>query len=105
MSGSGGGGYVPPQRAKFDCEIGQIITILSSIDYTLLKKLQVGTILEVEIGVNESLVVLNADGEIVGSIVHPNTSDIIECIKKGNHYNAEIVEINYPACKVKVKSI
>ncbi|TBX69622.1 hypothetical protein EZL74_07020 [Flavobacterium silvisoli] len=105
MSGSGGGGYVPPQRAKFDCDNGQVITTLSSVDLIVLKKLAVGVILEVEIGGNESLVVIDADGEIVGSIVHPSTSDIIECIKKGNHYEAEIVEINYPACKVKIKSI
>lgn len=105
MSGSGGSGYVPPQRTKFDCENGQIITMLSSVDLVVLKKLVSGIILEVEIGVNESLIVLNADGEIVGSIVNPSTSDIIECIKKGNHYDAEILEINYPACKVKIKSI
>lgn len=104
MSGSGGGGYVPPQRTKFDCENGQIITILSSVDLVVLKKLVAGIVLEVEIGESESLIVLNANGERVGSIIHPNTSDIIECIKKGNHYDAEIVEINYPACKVKIKS-
>jgi len=104
MSGSGGGGYVPPQRTKFDCENGQIITILSSVVLVVLKKLVAGIVLEVEIGESESLIVLNADGERVGSIIHPSTSDIIECIKKGNHYDAEIVEINYPACKVKIKS-
>ena len=103
MSGSGGGGYVPPQRAKFDCETSQIITFLSSIDLIALKKLSIGTILEVEIGKNEALIVLNADGEIIGSIVHPSTTDIIECIKMGNHYEAEIIEINFPACKVKIK--
>lgn len=105
MSGSGGGGYVPPQRAKFDCKNGQIITMLSSIDLIVLKKLAVGTILEVEIGASESLVVIDADGETVGSIVHPSTSDIIECIKSGNQYESEIIEINFPACKVKIKSI
>ncbi|OOG75445.1 hypothetical protein [Flavobacterium sp. A45] len=103
MSGSGGGEYVPPQRAKFDCETSQIITILSSIDLVVLKKLSVENILEIEIGKNEALIVLNADGEIIGSIVHPSTADIIECIKIGNHYEAEIIEINYPACKVKIK--
>jgi hypothetical protein len=104
MSGSGGSGYVPPQRTKFDCENGQIITILSSVDLVVLKKLVSSMVLEVAIDKNESLIVLNGDGERVGSIIHPSTSDIIECIKKGNHYDAEIVEINYPACKVKIKS-
>lgn len=105
MSGSGGGGYVPPQRAKFNCETSQIITNLSSIDLIVLKKLFVGNILEIEIGKNEALIALNSDGEIIGSVVHPSTTDIIECIKMGNHYQAEIIEINYPVCKVKVKSI
>lgn len=105
MSGSGGGGYVPPQRAKFDCENGQIITNISSIDFVVLKKLSVGTKLNVEISANESLILIDADGELLGSIIHPSTADIIECIKKGNIYNAEIIEINFPACKIKVKSI
>lgn len=105
MSGSGGGGYVPPQGAKFDCENGQIITTMSSANLVVLKKLGLGIILEIEIGENDSLVIINADGEIVGSIVHPSTSDIIECIKNGSNYEAKIVEINYPSFKLKIKSI
>ena len=105
MCGSGGSGYIPPQSTKFDCENGQLTTTLSSVDLIVLRKLVVGTILEVEIGANESLVAIDADGEIVGSIIHPNTSDIIECINKGNHYNGEVVVIDYPACRIKIKSI
>lgn len=105
MSGSGGGGYIPPERTKFDCIKGQIITVLSSIDLIVLKKLAQGNLLEVEIDKNEALIVINSDGETVGSILHPNTIDIIECIKGGNYYSAEIIEINFPACKVKIKSI
>ena len=47
MSGSGGGGYVPPQGAKFDCENGQIITTMSSANLVVLKKLGLGIILEI----------------------------------------------------------
>ncbi len=105
MSGSGGGGYVPPQRTKFDCKLSQINTLLSSIDLDVLKKLSVKDILEVEIGDNEALIVIDKDGEILGSVVHINTSDIIECIKKGNNYDATILEINFPVCRIRIKSI
>ncbi len=105
MCGSGGGGYIPPQSTKFDCKNGQITITLSSVDLIVLRNLLLGTILEVEIGANGSLVVINADGEIVGSIIHPNTADIIDCINNGNHYNGEVVEIDFPACRIKIKSV
>lgn len=104
MSGSGGGGYVPPQRTKFDCETSQIDTLLSSIDLAVLKKLKVKDDLDVEIGDNGALIVISGDGELVGSVVHINTSDIIECVNQGYTYKATIIEINFPACKVRIKS-
>ncbi len=105
MSGSGNGGYTPPQRTIFDCETSRINTNLSSVDFELLKKIVIGDFLEVEIGERETLVVINGDGEVVGSIVHVNTVDIIECIKKGSEYKAEVINITFPACRVLIKSI
>ena len=52
-SGSGGGGYIPPQRNEFDCETSFIITNVSSIDLTALAKHTVGIFLDVIIGDNE----------------------------------------------------
>lgn len=105
MSGSNGGGYIPPQRAKFDCDTGIIITNVSSIDLTILQKHQAGNTLYVIIGENEALLIENGDGEILGAILHLNTPDIINCIKQGAIYKAEILKIINPACKVKIQRI
>ena len=103
MSGSGGGGYVPPQRTKFDCDTSKIITIVSSIDIAVLKKHSVGVFLDVIINVGGALVLEDGDGEILGAILHLNTSDIISCIENGTEYEAEIVKINFPSCTVKIQ--
>ncbi|WP_116771063.1 hypothetical protein [Maribacter litoralis] len=102
MSGSGGGGYVPPQRTKFDCETSIIVSTVSSINLTILEKHNVGQILFLMIGENEELLIEDGDGEILGAILHSNTSDIINCMKQGATYQAEITTINSPTCKVKI---
>ncbi|MGE9311083.1 hypothetical protein ACLOAU_05535 [Niabella sp. CJ426] len=103
MSGSGSGGYVPPQRTKFDCDSSIIKTNVSSIDLTILSKHEIGNILNVELGENEALLLEDGDGETLGAILHSNTTDIIDCIKQGAEYEAEILTINFPACKVEIR--
>lgn len=102
MSGSGGGGYIPPQRNKFDCETSFILTIVSSINLIVLAKHKVGIILDVIIGNNGQVLLEDGDGEILGAILHSNTPDLIECIESGAKYEAEIQRINTPACTVKI---
>jgi len=102
MSGSGGGGYVPPQRNQFDCESGFILTNISSINLNVLAKHTIGVMLDVIIGDNEQVLLEDGDGEILGAILHSNTPDLIECIKNGTEYEAEIQTINTPTCKVKI---
>jgi len=103
MSGSGGGGYEPPQRTKFDCDISIIATIVSSLNIKVLEKRKIGDILEVVLGKNQSLALEDGDGEILGAILHLNTSDIIDCIHNGASYEAEILSINSPACRVQIR--
>ena len=104
MSGSGGGGYEPPQRTKFDCYTSIINTTVSSLDVKILEKRKAGDILKVVLGRNESLLLEDGDGEILGAILHLNTPDIIDCIKNGASYKAEIININSPACRVKIST-
>jgi hypothetical protein len=103
MSGSGGGGYIPPQRNKFDCETSIILTNVASIDLTVLAKHRIGFFLDVILGNNEEVLLEDGDGEVLGAILHSNTPDLIECIKNGAQYEAEIQKINTPTCMVKVK--
>lgn len=103
MSGSGGGGYIPTQSSVFDCENSIITTNVSSINLEVLNKRKIDDLLIVEIGVSESLVLVDGDGEKLGSILHTNTTDIFECIKLGHEYEAVITNITFPACRVKIK--
>lgn len=103
MSGSSGGGYVPPQRTKFDCETSIIRTIVSTIDLAVLAKHKQEEILDVVVGKNEELLLEDGNGEILGAILHLNASDIINCINQGAAYEAEIIKINTPACQVEIR--
>lgn len=103
MSGSGGGGYEPPQRTKFDCYTSIITTTVSSLNVIVLEKRKIGDILEVVFGKNESLLLEDGNGEILGAILHLNTPDIIDCIKNGVIYEAEVQSINSPACRVQIR--
>lgn len=102
MSGSGGGGYIPPRRNVFDCETGTITTNVSSIDLVVLAKHVVGIFLEVVLGKKGEVLLEDGDGEILGAILHPNTPDLIKCITDGANYEAEILIINTPVCRVRI---
>lgn len=104
MSGSGGGGgYDPPPAVKFDCITSYIKTVLSSINLTVLNKHEVGAILIVSIEGNDTVIVEDGDGEILGSILHANSDDLTECIKAGNVYSAEIIIKTAVSCTVLIK--
>lgn len=103
MSGSRGGGYAPPKRVEFNCDTSVITTTVSSIDIEVLKKHRFGDILDVVLTGKEILILEDGDGEILGSILHENTIDIIECIKRGASYEAEIKKISSPACHVQIR--
>ena len=105
MSGSGGGGYVPPQSVKFNCESGVLSTAVSSVDLVVLAKHRTGDILDVELSEFETVILVNSNGETLGSVAHRSTAELIECIKKGNNYQATITSINTPACNVKIERI
>lgn len=102
MSGSGRGGYIPPQSSRFDCNLTIITTTVSSIDTDVLSKHQVGDVLDVVLSPTNTLILEDGDGEILGSIVHINTPDIIECINNAAVYEAEIIRIASPACYVRI---
>ena len=58
--------------------------------------------MDVRLGGKDEVILEDGDGEILGAILHSNTSDLIACIKNGAKYNAKIQKINTPACTVKI---
>lgn len=105
MSGSGGGGYVPPQSVKFDCESGILSTAVSSIDLAVLATQRIGDLLTIELSEIDAVILVNGNGETLGSIAHRSTVELIDCIKRGNDYQATITSINTPACNVRIERI
>jgi len=101
MSGSGSGGYTPSPRTSFDCETGTIITSLSSVNIEALPSHSVGDLLIVEIYKN-TIVVVDNNGEILGSILHSNVNELKDCIELGNQYTARITSITETSCTVRI---
>jgi hypothetical protein len=103
MSGSGNGNYIPPQRSYFDCETGVIRISVSSIDVNVLSKHKVGDILKILLGTKDELLIEDGDGETLGAVLHLNTTDILNCIKNGYQFEAEILSINSPSCRAEIR--
>lgn len=102
MSGGNMGGYIPTQRITFDCETGSIASIVSSIELAILAGLKNNDILGVVLE-NKTLILINGNGERLGSIIHSNTKEIIDCINSGNEYTARITSIQAAQCRVLIK--
>lgn len=99
--GSGSGGYNPIPSSGFNCIYGVIETSLVSVDFELLKKYSIGDILNVDM-LGATVVIENNDGEVLGSVLHPNLEDLKKCIEQGNEYQAEITKIQPSACHVRI---
>ncbi len=102
MSGSGNSGYIPTWREKFDCTKSNFTVTLTSVDIDVLQKHQQGDLLDLELDKRDIIIVLDGNGEILGTIVHQFTSDLIECIKSGHKYEAKITLVHTPNCKVNI---
>lgn len=103
MTGGGGGGYyVPPVRRReaVSCEKLVVITVLTYPFKELLAMLEVGKILTVHVQ-EERISVMYGD-QIAGYVEAPENSRIIECVKAGTFYVAEILELEGTVCKVKI---
>jgi hypothetical protein len=95
--GGGGGGQPDP------CEIVETTT-LNSANRTALATLRVGDMLDVvfKAGPPQQLLA-QSRGNTVGSITSPSMPQIIQCIRAGNSYAAEIKSIRGAICQVEVR--
>lgn len=103
MTGGGGGGYyVPPvrKRVTVSCEMLVVVTVLTHPNEELLATLEVGQILTVH--VQEERVYVMYGDQIAGYVEAPEKKCIIECVKAGTFYVAEILELEGAVCNVKI---
>lgn len=106
MSGGGGGGYyIPPVRTKVtvSCERLIVVTTLMHPKGELLATLAVGDVLTVHSVAGEVTALYGE--EIVGVVEAPEKSRIIECMKAGTIYVADIILIEGTICKVRIHAL
>lgn len=100
MSGSGGGsGYIP--SGPTDCEKLSIKTQLASPIATVISKLKVGEILDVQlIPPRGPVQVVTSAGDVAGAILPPDLAQLIECISDSHEYQAKVLDIKGGNCQI-----
>lgn len=80
------------------------ITTLNSASLNGLRNVRVGDDLDVAFieGPPRRLLVLDQEGEALGTITSRSMLQIIECIQAGRNYKARVLSVNGGACQVRV---
>lgn len=86
-----------PLRKKSVYKANIITTTISSVNHITLLKHQVGDVLNIVLEKNELLLLEDEDGEILGAILL-NIPSVINRIKSGVKYEAEVLGISTPTC-------
>jgi len=109
MSGSsgGGGGWGSFGDEGVTCEALVIHTQVSSPAPAVVAQLSKGDLLTVEVrqGAGVDIVELKYQGQLAGGLSSAQVVRLIECIRQGTNYRAEVQDISGGQVKVKVKAI
>ncbi len=108
MSGSGGGfGGGASDDVPIACERLIIETAISSPKETVIKKLSVNDVLQVELEQlsRTSVVVLSYQGEKAGGITHAHTNRLRECTQAGTKYIATVISKSDGQVRVRIKPV
>lgn len=110
---SGPGGSTPPRGGNggdgFDCDSLVVDTTLNSPEADVVKQLKKGSRLRVDLGKSPAgrdiLLALTKDGKIAGSLTPPQVLDIMNCLRGGHSYIAEVqAEPSGGECRVRIRS-
>lgn len=106
MSGSSGTGFSGNGAgSNVSCEDIVIHTQLASPKASVIVKISKGDILEIESEnnpMNQPLIVAKFKGNIAGGITHSSMFRLLDCIKSGTEYNAEVLSVNLGIVKIKI---
>jgi hypothetical protein len=102
--GGGGGGRRPRGDGGDPCACFVDRVVLASPKPKVIAKLKEKDILKVELkdGKPPVLAVTKGD-EVAGTIIPTDLSTLVACIKKGYHYEANVVEIDGGSCTVEIQ--
>lgn len=99
MSGSGGGGYSPPDT---NCANLSFTTVLSSPQVSVISTLKKGDQLKLELQLAPvKLVMATNKGKFTGTIT-TQAQKLIACIEAGTDYVADVVSVSGHQCSVEV---
>jgi hypothetical protein len=98
-----------PARGKNPADVCDLdfTVALSAVNLQVVRALTVGAVLGVDlapIGNLEAVVCRRPAGEVVGTLAaFEGLANLIDCMRRGNRYSADIVHINGATCTVHVR--
>lgn len=105
MSGGGGDGPWPETPALVPCELVDFETTVWSPQPSVVLKLQIGQILQVDLEEEGEVrrVAVRADGDLVGSLVGTNVASVIRCLQEKVAFGAEVTAVEGGQVRVRVR--
>jgi hypothetical protein len=96
----GDGGGAPSD----DCDIRER-TRLNSPDRTVLSSMRIGDVLRLRLENGPPVVLLadDARGRPAGSITSPMLPQIVQCMRRGRTYEAEVQALNGAICEIQIR--
>ena len=99
-------GLAKGKNSSDDCDLDFAVD-LSAVNLQVVRTLAVGAVFGVDlmpIGKLEAVVCRRAAGDVVGTLAaFEGLVNLIDCLRRGNHYSAGVVRINGATCTVHVR--
>jgi hypothetical protein len=102
---SGGGGDYTPVSHDGPCDKLSAETALQSANPDVVASLEVGERLELRLldQAGRQTVLVMQDETVAGSLVFAGLQRLIECLLEGKEFEAEVVAIAGPVCRLRVR--
>jgi hypothetical protein len=102
--GGGGGGRRPTGDGGDPCACFVDRVVLASPKPTVIAKLSKNDILKVELKDGKPPVLaVTEGGEVAGTIIPTDLSTLVDCIKTGHQYEANVITIDGGSCTVEIQ--
>ncbi|MGV8041496.1 MAG: hypothetical protein AB2L07_16020 [Thermoanaerobaculaceae bacterium] len=99
---SASGGRGSQDGRIFNCRTFRATVSLRSPNPAVLEKLKEGQQLPVRLSDDGHAVIVTSGEETAGSVVLPELSDLVDCIKGGTRYEAKVLSVEAGACVVEI---
>lgn len=101
MGGSGSRRYAPTAPAN-PCGRLSFQATVSSPKPNVISELSIGSVLDVLLNPQGQGIVLEHNGQTVGSLIGSHVAQLVNCINSGFDYQATVVQLNGGHCVVRI---